>query len=51
MKINYKNTALGLLEKMDPFSFTMCEDIEHTDIAYKRSLGLSIERERQSLSR
>lgn len=42
MKISAKNTAIGLLDYIDPFSFTMCEDAEHTPIEYKRYLGLNI---------
>lgn len=45
MKITTTNTALGLLEKIDPFSFTLSEDSEHSDIQYKRNFGLSIVRE------
>jgi hypothetical protein len=45
MKINTKNTALGLLEHIDPYSFTMCEDSEHSEIEYKRAVGLSVVKE------
>lgn len=45
MKISDKNTALGLLEKIDPFSFTVCEDSEHSSQEYKTKFGLSVVRE------
>lgn len=45
MKINYKNTALSLLEEMNPHAFRICEDAEHSPQAYKTALGLSIVRE------
>lgn len=50
MKINYKNTALGLLDHIDPYSFTMCEDSDHSDIEYKRSVGLSVVNEFPKIS-
>lgn len=50
MKLNYNNTALGLLEKMDPFSFTLSQDHEHSSIEYKRAFGLSVVREWPKLS-
>jgi hypothetical protein len=45
MKINYKNTALGLLENINPYSFTICEDSDHSPIEYKRSVGMSVIKE------
>lgn len=45
MKINPQNTALGLLDHMDPFSFRMCEDAEQSGQEYKSQVGLSIVRE------
>jgi hypothetical protein len=42
MKINYKNTALGLLENITPSSFTICEDSEQSPIEYKRRVGMSV---------
>lgn len=42
MKINYKNTALGLLENITPYSFTVCEDADHSPIEYKRRVGMSV---------
>lgn len=42
MKINYKNTALALLDNINPHSFTMNEDIDHSPIEYKRRVGLSV---------
>jgi hypothetical protein len=45
MKINEKNTALGLLDDMSPQAFRICEDAEHSPQQYKTALGLSIVRE------
>lgn len=42
MKINYKNTAIGLLDHIDPYSFTICEDSDYSSIDYKRQVGLSV---------
>lgn len=42
MKINYNNTALGLLDNITAHSFTICEDSEHSPIEYKRAIGLSV---------
>jgi hypothetical protein len=45
MKINYNNTALCLLDKMDPFQFRVCEDGEHSSQEFKTALGLSVVKE------
>lgn len=45
MKINYRNTALGLLDYIDPFAFTMCEDSDHSPQEYKTRVGLSLVQE------
>lgn len=45
MKINYRNTALGLLDHIDPWAFTISEDIEKSPIEYKRQVGLSVVQE------
>jgi len=42
MKISERNTALGLLREMNPMSFTIDEDGEHSTIEYKRAFGLSV---------
>lgn len=42
MKINYKNTALGLLDNITPYSFTICEDKDFSPPEYKRAVGLSV---------
>jgi hypothetical protein len=42
MKINYKNTALGLLDNINVHSFTICEDAENSPLEYKRAVGLSV---------
>ena len=42
MKINYNNTALGLLDNITARSFTICEDSDHSPIEYKRAVGLSV---------
>lgn len=42
MKINYKNTALGLLDKMDESSFRIADDNDHTTRYEKTALGLSL---------
>lgn len=44
MKINYKNTALGLLDKMDQYQFRLISDGDQTTRAEKTNLGLSIVR-------
>lgn len=44
MKISNKNTALGLLEHMDPFSFRICENTE-VPLEMKRALGLTLVQE------
>jgi len=45
MRINYKNTALGLLAKMDEHSFRLVDDGGVTSRAEKTNLGLSLVRE------
>jgi hypothetical protein len=45
VKINYRNTALGLLDHIDPYSFTMSEDGDHSTREYKTQVGLSIVQE------
>lgn len=45
MKINYNNTALGLLDNITAKSFTICEDSDHSPIEYKRAVGLSVVKE------
>lgn len=45
MKISAQNTALGLLDHMDAFSFRICEDAEKSGQEYKTQVGLSIVRE------
>lgn len=42
MKINYSNTALGLLDNITPYSFTICEDSDRSPIEYKRAVGISV---------
>jgi|ERR1051325_495829 hypothetical protein len=42
MKINYKNTVLGLLDNITPSSFTICEDSEQSPLEYKRRVGMSV---------
>lgn len=44
MKINYKNTALGLLENMAPDKFRIISDDGATTMQEKTALGLSIVR-------
>lgn len=45
MKINYKNTALGLLNKIDEQAFRITDDDGHTTRLEKTMLGLSLVRE------
>lgn len=42
MKIKYDNTALGLLDNITSYSFTVCEDADHSPIEYKQRVGLSV---------
>lgn len=44
MKINYKNTALSLLDKMDAYQFRLMDDSGMTTMEEKTRLGLSIVR-------
>lgn len=44
MKISNKNTAVGLLEHMDPFSFRICEN-ESVPLEAKRALGITLVQE------
>jgi len=42
MKITEKNTAIGLLDKMDLSSFTISEDADKTPLEYKRAFAASL---------
>lgn len=42
MKINNSNTALHLLDKIDPFQFRICQDKDHSPQEYVTQVGLSV---------